>query len=305
MDGLRRPGPADLGGRAAHGGLPLLGARERRGRRPAARPLPRHGGRAQDRRRGRWPCSGRASWRCGPRSSGRRPHRSGRPGRCGPTISSFRATASTAWPTAGGSIRWRCCASGAGPGSPGGIPPPSASPRRPSSSASQALHATGYALGITLDGGTSAAVAYFGDGATSEGDVAEAFGFAASYVVPVVFFCQNNQWAISEPVRVQSHDLHRPARPGVRDSRDPGRRERRAGRPRRHAARPGARLVRPRADAHRSRHLSHGAAHDVGRPLPVPLARRRGGVARQGPARPAACTAPRRGPRRRRVRRAG
>ena len=70
---------------------------------------------------------------------------------------------------------------------------------------SQALHATGYAFGITLDGATSAAVAYFGDGATSEGDVAEAFGFAASYVVPVVFFCQNNQWAISEPVRLQSH----------------------------------------------------------------------------------------------------
>jgi pyruvate dehydrogenase E1 component alpha subunit len=46
---------------------------------------------------------------------------------------------------------------------------------------------------------------YFGDGATSEGDVSEALGFAASYAVPVVFFCQNNQWAISEPVRVQSH----------------------------------------------------------------------------------------------------
>ncbi len=70
---------------------------------------------------------------------------------------------------------------------------------------SQALHATGYALGITLDGATSAALTYFGDGATSEGDIAEAFGFAASYMVPVVFFCQNNQWAISEPVRVQSH----------------------------------------------------------------------------------------------------
>ncbi len=69
---------------------------------------------------------------------------------------------------------------------------------------SQALLATGYALGITLDGATSAAVAYFGDGASSEGDVAEAFGFAASYSVPVVFVCQNNQWAISEPVRLQS-----------------------------------------------------------------------------------------------------
>ena len=70
---------------------------------------------------------------------------------------------------------------------------------------SQALHATGYALGITLDGATSAALAYFGDCAASEGDVAEALGIAASYVVPVVFFCQNNQWAISEPARLQSH----------------------------------------------------------------------------------------------------
>ncbi len=68
----------------------------------------------------------------------------------------------------------------------------------------QALHATGYALGIKLDGARSAAVAYFGDGAVSEGDVAEAFAFAATYAAPVVFFCQNNQWAISEPVRLQT-----------------------------------------------------------------------------------------------------
>jgi 2-oxoisovalerate dehydrogenase E1 component alpha subunit len=67
-----------------------------------------------------------------------------------------------------------------------------------------ALHATGYALGMKLDGGGGAAIAYFGDGATSQGDIAEAFTFAASFHVPVVFFCQNNQWAISEPVRVQS-----------------------------------------------------------------------------------------------------
>jgi pyruvate dehydrogenase E1 component alpha subunit len=70
---------------------------------------------------------------------------------------------------------------------------------------SQALHATGYALGLTLEDAKSAVITYFGDGATSEGDIAEAFGFAASYMVPVVFFCQNNQWAISEPVRLQSH----------------------------------------------------------------------------------------------------
>jgi pyruvate dehydrogenase E1 component alpha subunit len=70
---------------------------------------------------------------------------------------------------------------------------------------SQALHATGYALGITLDDADAAVMAYFGDGATSEGDVSEALGFAASFMVPVVFFCQNNQWAISEPVRLQTH----------------------------------------------------------------------------------------------------
>ncbi|KUM31556.1 pyruvate dehydrogenase (acetyl-transferring) E1 component subunit alpha [Arthrobacter sp. EpRS71] len=70
---------------------------------------------------------------------------------------------------------------------------------------SQSLHATGYAMGVQLDGANTAVLAYFGDGATSEGDVNEAMVFAASYQAPVVFFCQNNHWAISEPVRVQSH----------------------------------------------------------------------------------------------------
>ena len=76
----------------------------------------------------------------------------------------------------------------------------------------QALHATGYAMGIQRDGavGTgdpdrdAAVVAHFGDGASSQGDVNEAFIFAASYNAPVVFFCQNNQWAISEPIERQS-----------------------------------------------------------------------------------------------------
>jgi pyruvate dehydrogenase E1 component alpha subunit len=75
-----------------------------------------------------------------------------------------------------------------------------------------ALHATGYAMGARLDGrvGTGdderdqAVVAYFGDGAMSEGDVNEAFVFATTYQAPVVFFCQNNQWAISEPTKRQS-----------------------------------------------------------------------------------------------------
>src|SRR6478752_7722075 len=69
----------------------------------------------------------------------------------------------------------------------------------------QTLHATGYALGCQKDGVDSVAIAYFGDGATSKGDVHEAMVFAASFAAPVIFFCQNNQWAISEPVGLQAH----------------------------------------------------------------------------------------------------
>lgn len=77
---------------------------------------------------------------------------------------------------------------------------------------SHALHATGYAMGLTFDGVTgtgdpevdTAVIAYFGDGATSQGDVSEGMVFAASYQAPVVFFLQNNHWAISVPVERQS-----------------------------------------------------------------------------------------------------
>ncbi len=68
----------------------------------------------------------------------------------------------------------------------------------------QTLHAVGYAMGIQRDGGDQVAVAYFGDGATSQGDVNEAMIFASSFTAPVVFVCTNNQWAISEPVTVQA-----------------------------------------------------------------------------------------------------
>lgn len=68
----------------------------------------------------------------------------------------------------------------------------------------QTLHAVGYAMGIQRDQTDQAAVAYFGDGATSQGDVNEAMIFAASFDAPVVFVCSNNQWAISEPVSLQS-----------------------------------------------------------------------------------------------------
>ncbi|MEI2731977.1 MAG: pyruvate dehydrogenase (acetyl-transferring) E1 component subunit alpha [Dermatophilaceae bacterium] len=71
----------------------------------------------------------------------------------------------------------------------------------------QTLHATGYAMGVQRDGavGTgesgrdTAVIAFFGDGASSQGDVNESFVFAAVNHAPIVFFCQNNQWAISEP----------------------------------------------------------------------------------------------------------
>ncbi|MFF5262157.1 pyruvate dehydrogenase (acetyl-transferring) E1 component subunit alpha [Actinomadura viridis] len=91
---------------------------------------------------------------------------------------------------------------------------------------SQTLHATGYAMGIQRDGvlGTPSAgatIAYFGDGATSQGDVNEAFVFASVFNAPIVFFCQNNQWAISEPLERQSRiPLYKRAQgygfPGVR-----------------------------------------------------------------------------------------
>ncbi|WP_461188283.1 pyruvate dehydrogenase (acetyl-transferring) E1 component subunit alpha [Arthrobacter sp. Z4-13] len=86
--------------------------------------------------------------------------------------------------------------------------------------AAQTLHAVGYAMGIQRDqklaasnaaasgastsGPDAAVIAYFGDGASSEGDVHESMVFASSYNAPVVFFCQNNHWAISVPTNVQT-----------------------------------------------------------------------------------------------------
>ncbi|MEV7610374.1 pyruvate dehydrogenase (acetyl-transferring) E1 component subunit alpha [Microbacterium sp. NPDC089320] len=77
---------------------------------------------------------------------------------------------------------------------------------------SQVLHAAGYAMGLNFDGrsGTGdpdtdeAVIVYYGDGASSQGDVHEAMVFAASYQAPTVFFLQNNHWAISVPVATQS-----------------------------------------------------------------------------------------------------
>jgi 2-oxoisovalerate dehydrogenase E1 component alpha subunit len=90
----------------------------------------------------------------------------------------------------------------------------------------QVLNAAGYAMGQKFDGKVGdddgeATIVYFGDGATSQGDVHEGFVWGAVYDAPLVFFCQNNQWAISEPTERQSRlPLYQRARgygfPGIR-----------------------------------------------------------------------------------------
>ncbi|WP_394214970.1 thiamine pyrophosphate-dependent enzyme [Brachybacterium vulturis] len=68
----------------------------------------------------------------------------------------------------------------------------------------QTHHAVGYAMATQAQGKDDLAVACFGDGALSQGDTNEAMVFAASFRAPVLFFCQNNHYAISEPVDVQA-----------------------------------------------------------------------------------------------------
>jgi pyruvate dehydrogenase E1 component alpha subunit len=68
----------------------------------------------------------------------------------------------------------------------------------------QCLHATGYAMGVQRDSAETAVLAFLGDGATSQGEVNESMIWAATFSAPVVFFCQNNQYAISVPIERQS-----------------------------------------------------------------------------------------------------
>jgi pyruvate dehydrogenase E1 component alpha subunit len=69
---------------------------------------------------------------------------------------------------------------------------------------SQTLHAVGAAWGAKLKGDKVVALVYFGDGATSEGDFHEAMNFAGVFKTPTIFFCQNNQFAISVPRSLQT-----------------------------------------------------------------------------------------------------
>lgn len=80
--------------------------------------------------------------------------------------------------------------------------------------AAQLPHAAGYGMAVNLEqhgwdqekraAQGEAVLAYFGDGSSTEGETHESMVFASSFDAPVVFFCQNNQWAISVPFEVQS-----------------------------------------------------------------------------------------------------
>jgi pyruvate dehydrogenase E1 component alpha subunit len=65
-------------------------------------------------------------------------------------------------------------------------------------------HAAGLAWGKKLRGEKTVAMAFFGDGATSEGAFHEGINFAAVLNAPAVFVCNNNQWAISTPIEAQT-----------------------------------------------------------------------------------------------------
>jgi len=71
--------------------------------------------------------------------------------------------------------------------------------------ASQVPHAVGVAYAARLKGENSVTLVYLGDGASSHGDCQEAMNFAGVFQVPLVFYCLNNQWAISLPRARQTH----------------------------------------------------------------------------------------------------
>jgi pyruvate dehydrogenase E1 component alpha subunit len=70
--------------------------------------------------------------------------------------------------------------------------------------ATQVPHAVGFAMGCRLEGSSQVVLVSFGDGATSSGDWHEAMNFAGVFKAPVIFLCQNNQWAISVPLKKQT-----------------------------------------------------------------------------------------------------
>ena len=130
-------------------------------------------------------------------------------------------------------------------------------------------HAAGLAWGKKLKGEQAVAIAYFGDGATSEGAFHEGANFAAVMQAPLVLFCNNNQWAISTPLSAQTRGGARRQGGRLRDPGHPRGRRRRARRLRGDARGGRARAPRRRADVHRGGQLSRRAARDRRRPARV------------------------------------
>ena len=148
---------------------------------------------------------------------------------------------------------------------------------------SQILHAVGIAWAMRYRGKDDVAMTFFGDGATSQGDFHEGLNFAGVFQVPVVFVCQNNQWAISIPrsKQTRSKTLAQKALaygiPGIQvDGNDILAVY--------VAAQGGKRACPCRGRGHpdRVRHLPHGRAHHRRRSQTLPHGRRSGRVAPEG-----------------------
>ena len=128
-------------------------------------------------------------------------------------------------------------------------------------------HAAGLAWGKKLRGEPACAIAYFGDGATSEGAFHEGANFAAVMRAPLVLFCNNNQWAISTPL-VGADGGGDAGRQGgrLRDARRPRRRRATCSRCTRRRARRsrgrGPARARPSSRRSRYRAAPHATADD-------------------------------------------
>ena len=253
-----------------------------------AGPVPRHGAGPPVRPGGATRCSARASSASGCRCSARRPRRSAPAGRCEPQDMAFPSYREhgVAWcrghrPDRAARHLPRHRPLRLGPEGD----PASTSTRSSSATRCSTPPATRWASGSTARSvrrraadATRPPSCFFGDGATSQGDVHEGMVFAAAYDAPVVFYCQNNQWAISEPVERQTRVPLYQRAPRLRLPRHPGRRQRRARLPRRHPVGAGGVPHRQRPGADRGLHLPDGRAHHLRRPHPLPAGRRGGAL---------------------------
>ena len=153
----------------------------------------------------------------------------------------------------------------------------------------QLAHAMGAAWAARLRKTGDVMMGYMGDGASSSADFHAAANFAGVFKLPVVFFCQNNQWAISVPLsRQTASDGIADQGGGLRLARRARRRQRPAGGDRGHANRGRARARRRRTDAGRSGHVPHGRTLVERRPDALSRRRAGGGMGAARSARAAA-----------------